>query len=400
MYTLSQYKDSVAGILSGLDLSTVADLNGSIERAARTLVQKADIPEASNVQNITLYSGVYDYPCDTRIFGTAITDIRPQGNTRAPWNSATKIYGQQFDKLKGFYPSGTSSTFEYNNGTPIIRIQSPQSKPQVMIDTCQATTGWTAGGTISSLTTSQAIYYQNNASLRFTLSTGTGNLSKTLQSSLDMNDYENVGVAFLALQIPANVSNLTSVTLRIGTDSSNYSTVTVTNPFIGSFQDNLWQLTAFDFSTATNVGTPDWSNINYVNVIYVASGNISNVYMGTLFMALPTPSQILFQTAAIFLPTGSTTPSVSITNNADTIILNDAAYNIFLYEGALAILENTSGAMGDAMTARINDKLDGNKGRLGLYTLYRGDNPSQELRQTTSWYESNRNGFNGYPTRV
>ena len=84
MYTVSQYKDSVAGILSGINLLKVADLNGAIERAARTLVQKADIPEASNIQNITLYSGVFNYPCDTRIFGTAITDIRPQGNTRAP----------------------------------------------------------------------------------------------------------------------------------------------------------------------------------------------------------------------------------------------------------------------------------------------------------------------------
>lgn len=401
MYTLSQYKDSVAGILSGLNLNTVADLNGAIERAARTLVQKADIPEASNTQNITLYNGVFNYPCDTRIFGTAITDIRPQGNTRAPWNSTTKIYGEQFDRYKTLYPSGTSSTFEYNNGTPIIRIQTPQTIPQIIIDSCNSDNGWVESGTISNLTTSQAIYYQNNAALRFKVSNGIGNLTKTLQSVILAENYENVGVAFLALQIPQDVSNLTNITLRLGSDGSNYSYVTVTNPFIGDFENNLWQLVAFDFASSTVIGNPDWSNLQYVEVIFNVSGDINNVYIGDIFMSLPSPAQILFQTAAIFLPQNSTTPKNSITNNNDQIILNDAAYNIFLYEGALSILENTSGGMGDSFTARLLNKLNGmGPNDLGLYAMYRGDNPSQELRQTQNWYTPNRGGFNGYGSRV
>lgn len=402
MYTLSQYKDSVAGILSGLSLNTVADLNGAIERAARTLVQKADIPEASNTQNITLYNGVFDYPCDTRIFGTAITDIRPQGNSRAPWNSTTKIYGEQFDLRKNLYPSGTSSTFEYHNGTPIIRIKTPQTIPQIILDSCTSTNGWTGSGTVSNLTTSQAIYYQNNASIRFKVSTGTGNLTKTLQSPILAENYENVGVAFLALQIPQNVSNLTNITLRIGSDSSNYDYVTVTNPFIGDFENNLWQLVAFDFASSVTIGSPDWSNIKYIEVIFNISADINNIYIGDLFMSLPSPAQILFQTAAIFLPENSTTSIRNITNNNDQIILNDAAYNIFLYEGALSILENTSGGMGDSFTARINSKLNGTgPNDLGLYAMYRGDNPSQELRQTENWYNPNFGaGYNGYNSRV
>ena len=336
MYTVSQYKDSVAGILSGINLLKVADLNGAIERAARTLVQKADIPEASNIQNITLYSGVFNYPCDTRIFGTAITDIRPQGNTRAPWNTTTKTYGEQFDRYKTLYPSGTSSTFEYDNGVPIIRIQTPQTIPQVMLNTCQSITGWVDSGTISNFTTSNAIYYQNNAALRFSIGTGSGSLVNTPNSPILLDNYENVGVAFLSLQVPSDSANITNIKLRIGSDSSNYSEVTVTSPFIGAFKDNLWQLIAFDFANSTNTGTPDWNNINYVDVIFTVSGNISSVYMGTLFISLPSPAQILFQTAAIFLPEDSTAPVNYITNNNDTIILNDAAYNIFLYEGALS----------------------------------------------------------------
>lgn len=405
MYTVSQYKDSVAGILSGVNINLITDLNGAIQRAARTLVQKADIPEASNIQNIILYDGVFNYPCDTRIFGTAIIDIRPQGNTRNPWDSATKIYGEQFDRNKNLYPSGTSSTFEFSNGIPIIRIQSNQPLNQVILDSCQATTGWTTGGTISNLTTSQAIYYQDNASLRFTLGSGTGNLSKTL-STQNLSTYQNVGVAFIAIEIPSGSINLTNISLRIGSSSSNYSTVTSSAPFIGSFQDSVWMLIPFDFSTATNVGSPNWNSINYIDVVFNASSNISNIYIGDLFISLPSPAQILFQTAAIFLASGSSTPSVSITNNSDQIILNDAAYNIFQYEGALSILLNTGGGSGDAMTARIENILNGARARngtvitQGLYDLYRGDNPSQELRQTESWYDVNNGGTYNYNGRV
>jgi len=124
LHTVSEYKDSVAAILSGIDLNNVSDLNGALERAASVMVQKADIPETSFIQNITLYSGVFDYACDPRIFGTAINDIRPQGISRNPSDYVLKVNQQDFDRTKNFYyPSGTMSTFQYQNGQPIIRKQ-------------------------------------------------------------------------------------------------------------------------------------------------------------------------------------------------------------------------------------------------------------------------------------
>ena len=77
LHSVSALKNSVGGLLSGIDLGNVQDLNGCLERAVSTFLQLADVPEASGIQNITLYSGVYDYLCDTRIFGTTINDIRP-----------------------------------------------------------------------------------------------------------------------------------------------------------------------------------------------------------------------------------------------------------------------------------------------------------------------------------
>jgi hypothetical protein len=111
--TVANLKDSVAGILSGIDLNNVDNLNGALERAARVLVQQADIPEASGIQNITLYSGVYDYPCNSNVFGTAINDIRPQGVTREPQDFVYKRYPSDFDRMKQWLPNGTMCAFQH-----------------------------------------------------------------------------------------------------------------------------------------------------------------------------------------------------------------------------------------------------------------------------------------------
>lgn len=394
--TVADLKYSVAGLLSGIDLANVDDLNGCFERAASTLAQKADVPEMSGIQNITLYSGVFDYACDPRIFGTAINDIRPQGISRNPNNFVSKLNQEDFDRTKNwYYPSGTRSTFQYENGVPIIRIVAPFPKQQAIIDTMSsvgtAPYDWVASGSASNLTQDDSVFYETPASLRFTLTgSSTGILTKTLQSPLDISTYQGVGVAFLAIMIPsgATASALTSIALRLGSDSGDYSEVSETEGFLGAWISGQWLLVAFDFAGATDTGTPDWSNADYVQVRLAHTATFTNFRVGGLWISYPSPAQILYQSAAIFIPTGSTSPSTSITADTDTIILTDPAYNIYLQESALAVLQNTGASASDATSIKINQMLDGSPNDIGLYARYRGDNPSQEIRQTGSWYDT------------
>ncbi len=395
--SVSDLKDSVAAILSGIDLSNVDNLNGALERAARVLVQKADVPEASGTQNIVLYSGVYDYSCSENVFGTAINDIRPQGISRPLTDYPYKTFGVDFDRTKGFLPNGTMFTFEYFNGNPIIRIVSKIPQQQVIIDPMNATTGWTAGGSASGLTQDTAVYYQAPASLRFTLTgVDTGTLTKTLPSSIDLSSYEGVGVAFLAIRIPDGVpaTYLSSAALQLGSDNANYAEVSIGTGFIGDWVSGQWLLLAFDMSGSSNTGTPDWSTIEYVQVsLTTALSGIINFRVGGLWISQPSPAQILYQSAAIFLTGADNTPSTTITSNTDTIVLNDPAYTLYEYESALSVLQQTGGGKGDSMTSRLKELLDGNGvNDFGLYGKFRGDNPSQELRQIGSYYD----GWGGY----
>lgn len=401
MKTISQYKDSVAAILSGIDLSNVDNVYGAFERAARTMVQKADIPEASGIQNLVIYDGVYDYPCDTRIFGTAINDIRPQGITRQPSDGVLKTNQQLFDRTKGFYPSGTTSTFEYRNGTPIIRIVAPYPTQRQNIDTMTAIGNspnqWVLGGTASGLVVDQTNYYQTPASLRFTITgLGTGTMTKTLQNPISMSNYQGVGVAFVAMQIPTGTtpSALATMSLKLGSDGSNYSLVTQATGFVGAWTAGEWVLVAFDFSNPSVVGTPNWSSIQYAQVLMGTLSTIVNFRLGGLFVSLPSPSQILFQSAAIFLPAGATQALTTITSDTDSIILNDAAYTIYEHEGAISICQQTGGTTGSATIATLESVLNGARARngtvinQGLYDLYKGNNPSQQIRTVGTYYNS------------
>lgn len=400
MYLVSDLRNSVSGMLSGLDTSNVQDFYGCLERAFRTQLQKADIPEASQIENIVLYSGVFNYPINQNVYGTAITDIRPQGISRNPNDFTVKTNQEDFDRTKNFFfRNGTMSTFEYNNGVPTIRIVAPFPQAMNVIDPMNAIGNWVLGGNASNLAADSTVFYQSPASLRFTLTgVGTGTLTETI-NPVNLSTYQGVGVAFLAIEMPATatIADLSSISLKLGSDSSNYNLVTQTSGFLGAWTVNNWLLVSFDFSTASTAGTPNWSSISYVQVLIGTLGTIVNFRTGGLWISMPSPAQILYQSAAIYLPQGASVPLNMITADTDQIILTDPAYTIYQYESAISVCEQTGGTSGSGLVANFNSKLNGARARngsvieLGLYDLYRGDNPSEVLRKLGFYYDNGRN---------
>lgn len=391
LHIVQQLKDSIAGLLTGTNLNNVTNLNGAIERAARTVVQQADVPEASGIQPIVLYSGVNYYPAPLTIFGSAITMMRRQGAANSPLDYSYKIPLEDFVRTRQLLPNGFMMSFEYQNGVGILGVASPIPFPRVIIDPMNQTTGWTAGGSASNLVNDATNYYQQPASLRFLLSgASTGTLTKNLTSALSMANYEDVGVAFLAIQIPAGTdpATLSGIELRLGSSAANYNNVSETEGFLGAWIAGDWLLVAFDFQAANQTGTPTWSAIDYVQVLLTTTGTITNMRVGGLWMALPSPCEILYQSSAIFLDSAGN-PTQAITSDDNTIVLNDAAYTLLEYEAARTIAEqNAGGVVGpllQSFTQKLYDK------DMGLYARYRADNPSAELRTVGSWYDPGSN---------
>lgn len=390
MKDVSDLKADVSAILTGLDLDQVPNLNESLERAVSTFIQKADVLEATAEESLLVYNGVYDYTSPERIFGAGIIDMAPQGVVRQPWDYTYKTGISQFDRTKGYQYNGYTLNFLFRNGQAIMRVATPNTTPMILLDPMNSTTGWTAAGTASGLAQDITVFYQQPASLRFLLGTGVGTLTKTLTNPLNLSIYQGVGVAFLAIMIPAGTdpTTLTSIALRIGSDSTNYTEITQTEGFLGSWIAGNFLLVAFDTALGTTTGTPNWSAIDYVQVLLTASGNIINMRAGYLFIALPSATNILYYSPAVF-QAGTATPTTTITTDNDNILFRHAAYNIYVQEAAREIAKDQGGNIGSAVIAGIDLVLEGNNaGKTGLYQQFRGDNGSEEIRQVGSYYEA------------
>lgn len=393
--TVANLKDSVSGMLQGLNLNNVTNLYGAFERAGRQTCIVLDIPEVTFRQNLTLYDGVTDYATPSSMFGTSLVDIRPQGTTRYINDMVQKEDGAQFDREKGWIADSTISTVEYDNGTGVLRVVSPSPTPRIDLDSMTETTGWTAAGSASALTTDSSVLWQSPSSLRFTLTgASTGTLTKTIQSA-DLTDYKNVGVAFLALRLTTGAS-LTSITLKLGSDSSNYYSVSATTGFLKAFADTEWMLVSFDLSIATTVGSPDITKITYAQLSFVTSATESNVWCGDLWVSLPYPSELLYKNCALFAPTGTTTYQSTITADTDSILFTDEAFAIYEIKCAQEIALQQGGTLASGVYQTLDQRLNGIRGyrgiliQLGLLDIYRANNPSDRLRQVSNYYEDLR----------
>lgn len=388
MFTVGNLRDGVAGLLSGTNVDKVTGLYKVFERAARKLAQKVDTLEETEDVGLTLYDGVYDYPISSNIFGSALVDVRPQGVTRVYLEDVQRKPMRQFDREKVSFGGNIQVSFEYKDGVPTIRVVSPRVVSQVILDSMKEDTDWVASGSIASISEDATVYYEAPQSLRFTLTgASTGVLTKTLAHTLDLTSYEDVGVTFLALRLPdgATVTDLTSVTLKIGSDSTNYDEVTVTEGFLGAWTVGDFILVAFDMSASTSTGTPDWTEIDYVQASFVHAGTLTNMRVGGLWISLPSPHRVIYQTSALFLENGVRTKT--ITDDDTEIVLNDAAFSLFEHEAALGVAIQTVQTKKVTELRAILYGGEGGEDR-GLYAEYRVDNPSEEIRQVGTYYDN------------
>lgn len=390
--TVGELKDGVAGILTGTNLDNVTNLEIAFERGLRMFLQKASIPEASTSQAVTLYDGVYNYLPPTTIFGGALRDFRPIGVNRTTYDQVYRQPIEAFDMTKVYLPNGVALTFETENGINLMRVASTRTIPRINLDSMNSTSGWVAAGSASGLVVDNSFYYTASASLRFNLTgASSGTLTKTLTNSLDLTAYQGVGVVFLALEIPATL--LTSLQLKIGSSAAAYYSLSVTQGFLGAWTSGDFIITAFDLSQASTTGSPVITAMNYIQMTFAHSTTLTNTRVGGLWISLPTPYKMIFETTAVFQNSVTGIVSNSIGSISDLILLGESAYNIYEQECAVTVGLQQGGSLASGVLYNINSILNGARAKngtviqLGLYDLYKAANPAEEIRAIGSYYE-------------
>jgi hypothetical protein len=355
-YTIQRLKGDLTAALHGTTLNRVQNVNGMIERAASDLLLELDPQETKRILPITtpIFNRVYDYQLPVDLKGTKIIDIRPQAN-RTVLDRYIQQYGQDFDISKAV-TLNPNFAIQFNQGLKFIRIDNNLLPIGITLNQADSVTGngtWTCDGTLATTPTQDSVnFVAGSSSVSFNLNAGanpsTGTITNSNMTAVDMTANYLQGYEFFYVYLPT-ASNFTSVTFKWGSDASNYWTSTQTTTQEGLAFGNGWNLIAVPWSGSTTVvGSPDYTNVNYLQVGFTYNGTAMNgVKINSFVSQLGTLSEIVYYSKYIFQDSSTGAFQETITDDSNIINLDTESRNLLYLLCGIYMTQQVQGV--DAM---------------------------------------------------
>lgn len=248
-----------------------------LDDAIRTLKRAYNLPWYMKRGSLKVFYGVYEYAPAADHDYLVYLERQPDDI-----GYARKLRAR-YTTLQGFYedPDYRNQVAEiWNNGQLILGVRKKNTDLSTLqnttLDTCEATTGYTASGDASNIQNDLVNYKEGTQSIRFTVtaSSGTALVEKTLDAGSTNTNYKSMWhFRWVYLDtVP------TSVTLRFGANNANYLHATVTTQFNGlPLAAAQWNLLAFDLNSAATVGTINTATVFAYDAVQL-NGAASGVY--------------------------------------------------------------------------------------------------------------------------
>lgn len=334
-YDISSLKTDLTGILHGVSLNQISGLDNIIDRAARKLLNEIDPAETIRLAELAspLFDRVYDYACPEDLKGNRVIDIRPQVN-RDFGNRFFQTYNEAFDLSKANINWGGEFSVQYNTGIRSIRLAKNLIAGVLVngIDSLAQNGTWSVGGDATDLTLDTINYVYGSGSLRFNVS-GVGTtawLENSTQTAIDLTRDLDQGYEFAYAFIPQGAV-VSSFTLRWGSSSANYWESTVVVAQNDAVFQTGWNLLAFPWYSATQVGSPDVEDITYIRLGFTYDGEpADNFRFNSLTSQLGTIYQIEYYSKYLFRDAETGAFQANVTDDSNLINLDEDSYNLLL----------------------------------------------------------------------
>lgn len=247
-------------------------------RAVRFVLADLDLRSTKRRAQLSpvVHEEQYDYQAPSDLKEMGIIDIRKIINRTAQWKL---VPTEEFDRLKA--NQGNLISIEDHDFVKMLRISAELDGSQTVLHECDDIDEdgtWAVSGSASNLTEDSDFYIHGSKSLNFDIAASytSALITNPDMDAVDISDYETGGSVFASVYIPS-FTGLTSFKLRVGSSASAYfeRTVTVTNENIAfaSLATAGVYLLRFDFAAATETGTVDMDNIDYLRLEIVGSGS-------------------------------------------------------------------------------------------------------------------------------
>lgn len=282
-YSRLDLNTHVAAMVSGEYDST--KFNTIANRAVRLVLAEVDLRSTIRRSALApnLFNDVYQYSAPVDLKGDKIIDIQPQIN-RGRFDYWELKTPEEFDRYKednrvdrwGDPIEIKSSQWLGNNIVAIdtrdfirkILLSRPIDDDELVIDRLDDVGDWTGFGDGENLTRDTSNYVKNSASINWDINADGGTTAGIQNSSLDefdISDYLMEGSIFVWAYI-SSTTGVTNFILRVGNDSSNYYSITITTNNEGTAFEAGWNLLRFDLANKTETGSVDETACTYVAI--------------------------------------------------------------------------------------------------------------------------------------
>lgn len=342
--TLATLKADITPKLKGTSLRQISDFYATVAGAANRMLSRIDPQETIRIVTMStpFFDQINDYALVTDF--KRMIDIRPQVNRQSQpgLSHYSETTPRQF--LENLDPN--SFSIKWNNGQRSIRAQKLPTGNVVQVDSFDTATSngsWAASGDISGLYAEALNFVEGNGSLGMNLSgaTGTGYIENSTAAVLDLSAYLWEDSSFFYLWIPSGKSALfTSLTLRRGSSSLNYKTVSITTKADGTAFNDGWNLCWFDWNTAVNTGSPDNTKSTYKRITMntTAGTAIAGVLLDNFTNSMGDLAEIEYYSEMMF----RTAAGVWIdrpTDDSDIVCVGPSGYEILKAEMMVDIVQ-------------------------------------------------------------
>jgi hypothetical protein len=345
-YSIAKLKDDLTGIGHGTTIDKVRNPDRMINRAAREILLDVDPQETIRISpmDAPLFDRVYDYAAPSDLKGVSIIDIRPQV-ARNSINNPAQTYSRNFDLGKN---NTTSPVFniQFDSSVKTINYSSGLLQPTILVNGAISLSdnGTWSGTNISSLENDSVNYVYGNGSIKFSIDAASpATLECTGMAAVDLTRDFNQGSQFIYVFLSAPTT-VTSIAYRWGSSNANYYSRSVTAQFDGTAFQTGWNLLKYDWDGATITGTPDYTAIDYLAVVFTTDGTVqNNVRVNNFTSNLGSIYNIVYYSKFLFRDSITGAYKEEISSDEDLVNLDTETYNLLTNKCAVLMAQQMQG---------------------------------------------------------
>jgi hypothetical protein len=388
-YTRSELLSDINAGLRG-KIGMISSQEDFVNRVVREVKNAIALRSARRKATLSpdLFPGVTQYACPSDLQDNRIIDIPAQ--VKRYDGSFGLVPVEQFNVS----PRTGDIAIDDYNGARVLLINSEVETASSVISTLETTTSgggtWVAVGDAENVRDNGDDYMKGSGSVFFDIGAGGTTTAGIENTGLDTSDITEFlgGHSSVFVWVRINsTTNLTNFILKLGTDSTNYYSKTVTARHDGNAFQSGWNLLRFPLTSLTETGTVTDTSIGYA-ALYMTktAGKISETDYGFNYLVIMKGviHDILYYSKYGWQNNTGTYLENS-TDDSDVVVADTTEYELFVKHGVSRGMRLTNSAREDID--------DADKEFADAVSIYNAQNPDEsQLMVSTYHYYGNSAG--------